>query len=902
MPESTCLHIQGRESGPIRVVELPWISVRIGRAAYCEVQLAEFELADEACRLQLRGRSWHLVPVAARSLVSLEGRPVVSDCQLPFDVPFTIGPYSLTLRRDRAAEPDWEMYQGPAPPRLDHSAPMRDAMSFADADPARAARGIGPRLNTEAQASPAPVADTTESMRQPSSQGPSVKDRWEARWRAAGAELKARTERTRTAGEAERPDYGTRFDSVPLKQPRATRAHPPTPPKIDPTIRPIPTPVSPKADATWISPSPEAPIPSFALDVPTTGRIAPERQIETPPHPFEGSDFDDRLEQALSNAVDHDPEPTLVSKRAPDASAGVDRPGVQTQKAQEDAKPVGLDEGDRGPGAVAAEAELADSFPDIVETSEIVGHDRQTSAVIDSASARDDQFPQFDGSGRARASEPSRPVAAADQGPIDNRRELKKRKSAAAGARLIGKSSAQDKPRSSRRESNDYRPAETDRAASSPSRQGVERRGLDSGSSSSERSHEHVEWPSAQEILATHRVSPDPPAPRRTPVQPIARNATQTAPTSACPPSQWTLPLWIAWPPVAALVLCVGVVGCSLCWTWGSESYSAGIVTNRLILADTSGRRTPLPDSVAPPRGTWMETSAQHLAHWAIYLGRVERQKDVSPDVIRDLLTRALQVSPINPTARLALAQLEPPSSDTTTSIRGLGLSRDPLALAWSGRRLLAAGKKEAALNLYRQAIEVASRGEFSQIVVPQFNDDPGATRYLLPGEERIRAVVRELVARNEWTVREWSVVLPPRTLAALAAARLLREQARNDVADALLGPILNQPRPLAADGPIDPLALATRAEAFALLFKWQEADDEYRAAVELLDDETLKRSWWFNLADVAFRLADDVKRQSALRATLTVAGSDDISRRATEILRATNTRPGIRSNRVKAN
>src|SRR5271166_3686000 len=54
MPESTCLHIQGRESGPIRVVELPWISVRIGRAAYCEVQLAEYDLADEACHLQHR--------------------------------------------------------------------------------------------------------------------------------------------------------------------------------------------------------------------------------------------------------------------------------------------------------------------------------------------------------------------------------------------------------------------------------------------------------------------------------------------------------------------------------------------------------------------------------------------------------------------------------------------------------------------------------------------------------------------------------------------------------------------------------------------------------------------------------------------------------------------------------
>ena len=138
MPESTCLHIQGRESGPIRVVELPWISVRIGRAAYCEVQLAEYDLADEACRLQRRGRSWHLVPVATGARSCSRAGRLTARCQLPFDVPFSIGTYCLTLRRDRAAEPDWEMYQGPAPPQLNHPAPMLDAKFSANANPDRA--------------------------------------------------------------------------------------------------------------------------------------------------------------------------------------------------------------------------------------------------------------------------------------------------------------------------------------------------------------------------------------------------------------------------------------------------------------------------------------------------------------------------------------------------------------------------------------------------------------------------------------------------------------------------------------------------------------------------------------------------------------------------------------------
>ena len=75
MPESTCLHIQDRESGPIRVVEIPWISVRIGRAAYCEVRLPEHDLAEEVCRLYRRGRTWHLVPATTRSPILSKAGP-----------------------------------------------------------------------------------------------------------------------------------------------------------------------------------------------------------------------------------------------------------------------------------------------------------------------------------------------------------------------------------------------------------------------------------------------------------------------------------------------------------------------------------------------------------------------------------------------------------------------------------------------------------------------------------------------------------------------------------------------------------------------------------------------------------------------------------------------------------
>jgi tetratricopeptide (TPR) repeat protein len=354
---------------------------------------------------------------------------------------------------------------------------------------------------------------------------------------------------------------------------------------------------------------------------------------------------------------------------------------------------------------------------------------------------------------------------------------------------------------------------------------------------------------------------------------------------------------------VAGFVVCVGVVGCLLSWSWGTDSFSAATITNRLISADANARRAPLPESVTPPRGTWLETSAQHLAHWAIYLNHFERaEENSSRETIRDLLGRSLQVSPINPTARLALAQIELAASPTSTSIRGLGLSRDPLSLTWSGRRLLEAGKKEAAMNLYRQALEIASHGEFSQVSPPRFNDDPGIPRYLLPGEERIRDLVRELVTRSEWTVSEWLAMVPKNTLATLATARVLREQTRNEAADALLDLILNEPSLPKTNGPIEATMIAARAEAFGLRSRWREADEAYQKAIDMVNDETLKRSWWFNLADISLKLADDSKRQAALRATLTIAASDDISRRATAILRASQSRPNLRSLGARAN
>ena len=56
------------------------------------------------------------------------------------------------------------------------------------------------------------------------------------------------------------------------------------------------------------------------------------------------------------------------------------------------------------------------------------------------------------------------------------------------------------------------------------------------------------------------------------------------------------------------------------------------------------------------------------------------------------------------------------------------------------------------------------------------------------------------------------------------------------------------------------------------------------------VDNDLVRRSWWFNLADIAQQF-DEGQRQTALRAALAVASSDDITRRASQIQKTGDTR-----------
>jgi tetratricopeptide (TPR) repeat protein len=829
MPESTCLHIQDHESAPIRVVDIPWISVRIGRAAFCEVRLTSEDLADEACRLYRRGRLWHLVPAGAKgtNAILLEGRAVDSSRLLPFNVPFRIGRFCLTLRQDRAVDPDWGMYPGSVPEKSAWTSPAFDDGPTGRGHATRADLVVEPQTIDEAPFKP--------EWRQPTAKGPingpeipaagAVKDRWETKWRVAGAELKARAQRSATRSEPRRAPLQAGFESVPLKEPRAPRAQPTARSHIEPPARPVET---------------------------------PARPVETPARPVETTRSEAKVDPRWNIPAAEPAVPRSPSPQAEDEWLGVGKPA---EALWSDVQQTDTD--DRS-------ANDAPALPPEIEPCALVA-DRDER----NAKAADESWYEMP----VLVLPPETVEAdAVAESPVQSASPSRKRPAKSSSA------SDADRPRpgASRSRKN----GEAKRAGSSRERIDGEPRPIAARQPARDPAVKPAQWPSAKDILASHRPRVNPQANHL----PAAVRTASASLTHSREPAHWSLPRWLLGPPMAAFVAAVGLLGGILSWWWASDAYAVSLMTGRLMSADGRAQRAALPESVAPPDGTWTRSTAQHLAHWAIFTSRNEPGQPASSRDVAALVNRALEISPLNPTARLAAAQLEPREVGAPISQRSLGLSRDAISLSWCARRLLAAGDKEGALKIYEKALKVATASETSRVAAPPFSDDPGVPRYLLPGEDRVQDIVREIDAKKEWTFQEWSTALPKDPVNLLAAARLLKKQGRSD-ADTLLELVLDDHRQSEGAKTTTALVRAARAEAFALKARWRDSEEQYRLAIDLIDDDTIKRSWWFNLADIERELDDESQRQSALRAALADA-SDEISRRATEIQRASNGRP----------
>ncbi len=879
MPESICLHIQDRESGPIRVVEIPWISVRIGCAAYCEVRLADLELAEEACRLQRRGRTWHLVPLGPKGSILVQDRPVEGPYPLPFDVPFRIGSICFTLRQNRSSDPDWEMY------RTLSSAQHRRPMSInplpvslpaverciASIAPPRSQRDI-------VHESSIPLAPRIESPLERSA-SPRPVNPWKARWKAAGARLQAERKQPLPPGRPHPSPPADRYQSVPLKEPSVPLSR-----KAEPAVSPSRSrefsthPLTPAA-------APGYPVPP---SISAHSRLDANLPIKAPTQPPEPSIATVRLEKITTR--DRQPGSLFQTR---DQGSQLDQPDHACPE-------ICIERADRAPERSELEAGI--------EPTGDVGMVQSTEAEkpgIESIAAEGAE----DGVWVAQPVQPVQRFVAdtswtgtisfLEMGSPD---VIVSTSTEASGCLEAGESDREERARIP-----NLRTATLPDPGTPPA--GGRRRASENEVWSKDSRHKPgiepeiprpktgPDLPSAKDILAAVSMRPS-----ALSGKPSTRmNEDQGKPTERREPGQWFPHLWLVWPPTALLVIGMGIVGSLLSLRWSGDSFNAAVVSQRLLpRSENPGREKPLPESVVPPESSWWQTTPLHLAEWGVYLGR-SRTDDDRTEEGRELVEAAVRISPINPMARLARAQLASRSSKLAGRALDLGLSRDAVSLAWSARALRHAGKKQAAIRVYRQALRIACGNDLAPASKPTFNDEPNVRRYLLPGETTARAIVRELITDADWTFQDWSEALPKNTVAILAAARLLRERERPE-AQALLKQILNQEQEIVSTGAERAVQTATIAEAHALLSQWREAEQQYHQAIDRISDLTIKRSWWFNLASVALQLNDEAQRKVALEAALEAPTSDDISRRALELQRASEPLGRLRSSGTKAN
>jgi hypothetical protein len=381
---------------------------------------------------------------------------------------------------------------------------------------------------------------------------------------------------------------------------------------------------------------------------------------------------------------------------------------------------------------------------------------------------------------------------------------------------------------------------------------------------------ERAEWPSAKAIFAA-QASRTAPRPGPSKVKAKAKAAREVVPTAGEAPGAWHVPefRWLG-PPLIALALVAGAGAIWLAWAWARDDRAAGAVADRLLV----DRKALAADEAAAlveaaPGGTsWWRSTAGHLVLRAVV---AERAGDAEAG--RALLDAARGAAPLEPAARFALAHLEDGSPTAA-----LGLSRDVVSLAWTGRRLLDAGKVEDGLRAYRAALELAAGAEPGRLPYPVFLDDQRTRRYALPREALVGPVVRDLAGRDDWPLERWSAALPDSAVVALAAGRALLEKDSSD-APKVLDQALAAPEPAEARARAE--HLAAQAEALALLGRWDEAERGYREAIAAAADDRDRRAWQFNLAEVRARLGDDAGRDAARAAAKGNDPNDEIARRA---------------------
>jgi hypothetical protein len=358
-------------------------------------------------------------------------------------------------------------------------------------------------------------------------------------------------------------------------------------------------------------------------------------------------------------------------------------------------------------------------------------------------------------------------------------------------------------------------------------------------------------WPSMREVFGSS------PPPRRTAASATTSRKPLSGPklSDPTPPATWNLPVWAALVPATLLVLAIGAVGCRLAWTWGQDDRTAGLLADRLMREQPPGADAPV-EEIETPAASWWASTPGHLRLRAQdQASRPARPE--SREAVNFLLHTAHNAAPLDSAVRLAMATES--ESDGNAAVRdnplsSLGLSNDALAFRQTGRGLLAAGKVDAGLAAYGQAIRMAATVELKRASMPSFVDDSRDHRFLLPLEETVGDLVRDLDERTPGGYAAWSKAIPDVPIAELAVYRLLttRNRPERDLAFDRLAAL-----PECQDPTAEALRLASQAEAAALRESYPGSIKLYEEAIAAMPDDVLRRTWQFNLGEVA-RLAGE--------------------------------------------
>jgi tetratricopeptide (TPR) repeat protein len=348
-------------------------------------------------------------------------------------------------------------------------------------------------------------------------------------------------------------------------------------------------------------------------------------------------------------------------------------------------------------------------------------------------------------------------------------------------------------------------------------------------------------------------------------------------------PESWNVPLWPVWVCAMLVVLLVGLVGLSLSWSWARDDASAGLVANRVLGKEPRPERKkaePLDPSLAPDASWWRSTPG-HQFLWALALEKAAAGADPDrAEAVRFYLHAARSSAPAQAAARFALAHPAPNEPKVPELSECLGLTRDVIALAWMGQRLLEVGKTEAALRAFGEALDMACRADLRDLDSPAFLEDAQVHRYALPHEVLIGPIVLALAEKRELAFSEWAPVLPACAVAPLAASRALHELGRTNEAEQALDLVLTGTDEPQLAGASPAVHTAAQAEALALRGRWVEAEALYREAIDDMPNDTFRRSWWMNLADIYLRLNDDARKRSAWEAAKGTDPKEEITRR----------------------